>query len=368
MRVSPAAPARWAWQAAGCLMLALGVLGAVLPLMPTTVFLLLALACFGRSSPQWAARLLAHPQLGPPLQHWQQHGVVPVRGKVLACSGMALGFVVLASRQPGLGWLLAAAVLELAVAGWLLCQPSRPGDTRWQPRWPASRVAATLSVLAHLAVIASLLWHPPAPPTLTLAANPATVMTLTSMPQPLATRTATAARPDSRRQPAPARQAKATPLLHTTQPAARQQAIASVAKPAPATADATASAAPQATPAPAARHDSVAAAPPSPSLPPGQAGGGNSRSWEAQVLARLERFRRYPAGARAQGHEGVVYLQLKVGRDGQILALQLLDSSGHTSLDQAALETVQRAAPLPRLPADRPDSVTVTLPVEFFLD
>jgi len=92
----------------------------------------------------------------------------------------------------------------------------------------------------------------------------------------------------------------------------------------------------------------VAAAPPSPSLPPGQAGGGNSRSWEAQVLARLERFRRYPAGARAQGHEGV--------------------GSGHTSLDQAALDTVQRAAPLPRLPADRPDSVTVTLPVEFFLD
>ena len=85
-------------------------------------------------------------------------------------------------------------------------------------------------------------------------------------------------------------------------------------------------------------------------------------------MARLERYRQYPAGARAQGTEGVAYLLLKVGRDGRVLAVQLSQSSGHASLDAAALATVQRASPLPRIPPERPDELSLTLPVEFFLD
>ena len=41
---------RWAWTAAGMLMVALGIIGAMLPVMPTTIFLILALACFSRAS------------------------------------------------------------------------------------------------------------------------------------------------------------------------------------------------------------------------------------------------------------------------------------------------------------------------------
>lgn len=361
-----AAPRRWGYHLAGCLMLGLGLIGAILPLMPTTVFLLLALACFGRSTPAWAARLLAHPRLGPPLQQWQQHRVVPVRGKVLACAGMALGFIALTASQPP-GWLLlAAALLQLAVAGWLLRQPAYPGHAPRGLPLRAGQGAALCTLALHAAAIGLLLQHAAPPPQQLALAQPG-LMTLTSLPTPVASHTAARVTAASQAS-TPPRSAShpATPLLHTRSPAATQLAVA----PAHATTAAdTTSPAPEvavAKAAPAAA--SIAAAPPSPSLPAGQASGGHSHSWEAQVMARLERYRQYPAGARAQGSEGVAYLLLKVGRDGRVLAVQLSQSSGHASLDAAALATIQRASPLPRIPPERPDELSLTLPVEFFLD
>ena len=54
---------RWAWTAAGALMVMLGIIGAMLPVMPTTIFLILALACFSRASPRLEHWLLQHPTL-----------------------------------------------------------------------------------------------------------------------------------------------------------------------------------------------------------------------------------------------------------------------------------------------------------------
>lgn len=367
MRVSQTLPARWAWHAAGCLMLLLAGIGAMLPLMPTTVFLLLALACFGRSSPRWAARLLAHPRLGPPLRQWQQHRVVPPYAKALACTGMALGFVALTASQPP-GWLLwLAALLQLAVAGWLLRQPGYPGHT--PGAWPlrAGQGAALCTLALHAMLIGLLLQHAAPPPQQLALAQPG-LMTLTSLPAPVATRTASRVTAASQAS-TPRRRAStaATPLLHTRNPAATPIALSTRHTATTSDTSPPAPEAPAAKPA-AAATNSVAASPPSPSLPAGQASGGNSRSWEAQVMARLERYRQYPAGARAQGTEGVAYLLLKVGRDGRVLAVQLSQSSGHASLDAAALATVQRASPLPRIPPERPDELSLTLPVEFFLD
>ncbi len=107
-------------------------IGALVPLLPTTLFLILALACFTRGSPRLARRLLAHPRFGPPLAAWQQHRVISRRGKTLAVVGMALAPVLVALATDG--WLATALVgATLAgVAGYVVTRPSvvpkRPGE------------------------------------------------------------------------------------------------------------------------------------------------------------------------------------------------------------------------------------------------
>ncbi|MCX7290905.1 MAG: TonB family protein [Janthinobacterium sp.] len=68
----------------------------------------------------------------------------------------------------------------------------------------------------------------------------------------------------------------------------------------------------------------------------------------------MERFRRYPTASRARQEQGVVYLRCRIDRDGQVLAAAI-----------AALDTLQRAAPLPRIPKERPDPLELSIPVEF---
>ncbi|HLM46070.1 MAG TPA: YbaN family protein, partial [Myxococcaceae bacterium] len=87
---------RFVFLAIGFLCVGLGVLGAFLPLLPTTPFLLIALWAFSRSSRRFHHWLYTHPRFGPRLQAWQQHGIVPVRVKVSAISAMAVSFSLLA--------------------------------------------------------------------------------------------------------------------------------------------------------------------------------------------------------------------------------------------------------------------------------
>jgi uncharacterized protein len=75
----------------GLLFTALGIIGAVLPLMPTTVFLILAAGCFARSSPRLEAWLMNHPRFGPTLRAWRENGAIPRKAKVFACLGMGVG-------------------------------------------------------------------------------------------------------------------------------------------------------------------------------------------------------------------------------------------------------------------------------------
>lgn len=67
--------------AAGWVALALGVIGIVVPLLPTTPFLLLAGACFARSSRRAHAWLVSNRWFGPPLRQWEATRTVTPRIK-----------------------------------------------------------------------------------------------------------------------------------------------------------------------------------------------------------------------------------------------------------------------------------------------
>lgn len=116
---------RWLWFALGWLMVALGVIGALLPVMPTTIFLILAVGCFARSSPKFEQRLLAHPRYGPSLRLWREQGAVSRKGKAFASAGMALGFVLFCwGAQPSWRLLLGVGLFFAASAGYVLSRPA----------------------------------------------------------------------------------------------------------------------------------------------------------------------------------------------------------------------------------------------------
>ena len=110
----------------GLLCVLLGIIGVVLPVMPTTPFLILALACFARSSAALESWLLNHPRFGTTLQHWRAHQVVPVKAKYAAGIGMLIGFIFLLYNSPP-AWIIAlVAVVEVLVMAYLISKPSAP--------------------------------------------------------------------------------------------------------------------------------------------------------------------------------------------------------------------------------------------------
>ncbi|MFC3033299.1 YbaN family protein [Pseudoalteromonas fenneropenaei] len=109
---------------AGILFVVLGFIGMALPVMPTTVFFILALYCFTRSNPQLANWLLTHPKFGPSLQLWQQHQIIPIKGKCLAGTGMLIGFALLCFSSAPIWVIALVACIEIAVLYYICTRPS----------------------------------------------------------------------------------------------------------------------------------------------------------------------------------------------------------------------------------------------------
>lgn len=106
---------------------ALGVIGTIVPGMPTTVFLLIALWAFSKSSERFRIWLYEHPRFGRTLRDWHEHRAIPPRAKALAITSMGASLLFL-TFVVAEDWMLPAIVAAIMapVAFFILTRPSRP--------------------------------------------------------------------------------------------------------------------------------------------------------------------------------------------------------------------------------------------------
>ena len=114
---------RWCLMALGWLAFATVIVGIVLPLLPTTPFMVLAAALFARASPRFHGALLAHPWLGPPILDWQQYRGIRRHARRRAIIFILISFSVslLVVPLPWVRWLL--VVIMVILLTWLMRLP-----------------------------------------------------------------------------------------------------------------------------------------------------------------------------------------------------------------------------------------------------
>jgi hypothetical protein len=113
---------RFLYLGLGFASVALGVLGIVLPLLPTVPFMLLAAFFFARSSPRLETWIVEHPRFGPHVRAWRERGAISPAGKRAALAAFAFSAVLGLVLLP-FPWMLAPALAGLAGGSWIATRP-----------------------------------------------------------------------------------------------------------------------------------------------------------------------------------------------------------------------------------------------------
>jgi uncharacterized membrane protein YbaN (DUF454 family) len=119
--------AHYALLAFGWLNVALGAIGVVVPGLPTTVFLLMALWAFSKSSARFHGWLYNHRILGPSIRDWHQHRVIPLKAKMMALAMMSFTlywFSLGVTESWVVPALVSACIVPIAI--FIATRPSRP--------------------------------------------------------------------------------------------------------------------------------------------------------------------------------------------------------------------------------------------------
>lgn len=89
-------------------------------------------------------------------------------------------------------------------------------------------------------------------------------------------------------------------------------------------------------------------------------------NWTSRVVAKLERYKRYPSDAQSRGDRGVVRLAFSVDRGGGVHNARVVGSSGSNLLDRETLAMIERASPLPPPPEEvRGSYIPVVVPIAY---
>jgi uncharacterized membrane protein YbaN (DUF454 family) len=110
--------------AAAWLLVAIGIIGVFLPVLPTTPFMILAAALFAKSSPRFEQWLLDHPRYGQPLTDWRRQGAISRQAKIASVSLMSASYVIVLFFGPPQLWLkLLIGAILIACAAFVLSRP-----------------------------------------------------------------------------------------------------------------------------------------------------------------------------------------------------------------------------------------------------
>lgn len=116
------------WLLAGGFAVMMGILGIILPLLPTTPFLLLAAFCFARGSERLHHWLISHKVLGPPIRDWENHGAISSRAKRMAFITIALVPLITYAFGAGLHIILIQIVVLSCVTLFIATRPRPPQE------------------------------------------------------------------------------------------------------------------------------------------------------------------------------------------------------------------------------------------------
>lgn len=261
----------------------------------------------------------------------------------------------------------AAIMLELAPVPVAPANPVPANPTSATPEWRRPDPLPTPRAVPEPAAAAAADSTPP-PPKLT----PSDPLPIAAAPKPVVEppkekpkkaetqKLAATEKPAAKREPA----AKEKPAKRE-KPAAKPIPAAPQSQPAPQAVPVPAPAAAPAAPAAPVQQAAIAAAPSATELVRRAAAQAN---WQGLLLAHLERHKNYPRAARKRQEQGTSLLRFRMDRSGRVLSYALAKSSGYEALDAEVLAMIERAQPLPPLPAEIPEAVVqIVVPVQFAL-
>ena len=108
----------------GLMFTGIGILGAVLPVLPSTCFFIIAAYYFGMSSDRLESWMLHHPRIGPTIISWRRHKAIPRLGKIMACVGRGVSALIIAISAAPLFVKIGCFLALIASAAYVLTRPT----------------------------------------------------------------------------------------------------------------------------------------------------------------------------------------------------------------------------------------------------